>query len=135
MLFKLFLKQCLCYRAFLYRPSYSLLIQIPESMLLSPGLEFIGQSLAYLLLPCVIIFGSLTVLCDFLALPIPRWALVIGTLFSRLAYLRLKPSLENRKNAKNAKAFGAVLPPHIHDGQLEAINKVMENFKSGYPGL
>lgn len=103
-------------------------------MTISPGLDFIGRSLAHLLFPCIVAYGMLTVICDLLALTAPSWVLVFLSLVPRLLYFLLKPFLNDRNNSRDAKAHGAVLPPHIGVNSVEASKQFIENFKSGYPG-
>jgi len=101
-------------------------------MISSPGLQYIARSLPHLLLPCVIGYGTLTVISDVLAIPVPRWALLSLVAGLRLAHLYLRPFLINRKNARYAKAYGAVLPPQIDVGPFEVPKQLIENGKNGY---
>ncbi|KAF9444176.1 cytochrome P450 monooxygenase pc-3 [Macrolepiota fuliginosa MF-IS2] len=102
-------------------------------MVVSPGFDFVGRTLARLVLPCVVAYGTLTVICDLLASTAPQWALVLFSVAPRLLYFFLGPLLEDHRNSRDAKARSAVLPPHIDVKPLEASRRVIENFKSGYP--
>ncbi|KAF9445059.1 cytochrome P450 monooxygenase pc-3 [Macrolepiota fuliginosa MF-IS2] len=102
-------------------------------MIVSPGLDFIGRAVAQLVLPCIIAYGTLTVACNLLTLEAPRWALVLFSVIPRLLYFFLGPSLEDRRNSRDAKAHGAALPPHIDVKPFETSRRIIENFKAGYP--
>ncbi|KAF5354751.1 hypothetical protein D9756_005648 [Leucocoprinus leucothites] len=100
---------------------------------ISPGVRFIGHSLAQFLLPCLIAFGSLTVITDRLAVSLPKPILVLLSAAPRLLYLFVKPSIDNRRNSKTARTLGASLPPHIDIKSADVTRRAVENFKTGYP--
>ncbi len=103
-------------------------------MVVSPGFEFIIRSVGRLLLPSVLVYGTLTAIRGVLAISAPQWALVTLATISCLIYLFLKPFFNDRKNARDAKSRGAILPPRIDVKTLEVPKKVIENFRNGYTG-
>ncbi len=103
-------------------------------MVFSPGVQFVARSLPQLVIPCVIGYGTLIVISDVLAISVPRWALLSFVVVSRGAHLFLKPFLNNRRNARDAKAHGAVLPPQIDVSPFEVPKKIIENSQNGYIG-
>lgn len=103
-------------------------------MAVSPGVEFLIRSFLHLFLPSFLIYGTFTATCCVLAISAPQWALIILTVISRLVLLFLIPHLDDRKNARIAKAHGAILPPLIDVKTLEVPKKVVENFRNGYIG-
>ncbi|KAF7782846.1 hypothetical protein Agabi119p4_2222 [Agaricus bisporus var. burnettii] len=98
----------------------------------SPGIEFIARTLARCLVVCVVGFGALLILCDFLGISVPLWVLASCSFIPYIAQLTLKPSLEARKNAREAEAQGAILPPNVEESAVEIYNSLAESVKSGY---
>jgi hypothetical protein len=66
----------------------------------------------------------LVVVTDWLAFPIPQWVLLTLSVTPRLVYLFVKPSIDNGRNSRAAKAHGAVLPPHIDVNSIEVPKKL-----------
>ncbi|TFK35037.1 cytochrome P450 monooxygenase pc-3 [Crucibulum laeve] len=106
-------------------------------MSLPPGLLYLFHNLPSVLLPPSLVFISHKIGQSHLDIVLPIWAVVVAAFLSLPFALFFKVSYANFKNARDAEAHGAVLPPQVYDpipGSVSLLMMALENFKTGYPG-
>lgn len=102
-----------------------------STMAISPGIHFIGRTLAHVFLSCLVTWAILFSISDRLgSISKPSLFLLSITLYL-LGVFVAKPLVDDHRNSRMAKALGATLPPRVDRGVLK---KSRENFETGYPG-
>ncbi|KAJ3576023.1 hypothetical protein NP233_g712 [Leucocoprinus birnbaumii] len=103
-------------------------------MSIPPGVDFIARSVLDFLLPCVPVYPSLALAnTHLLDSSLPKWALAVSSLALRIAYIILKPWVNEYQDEKVARAHGAILVPHIKEDHLKLVKSLVHDLDDGYP--
>lgn len=100
-------------------------------MAISPGIHFIGRTLAHVFLSCLVTWAILFSISDRLGSISKSSLFLLSITLYLLGVFVAKPLVDDHRNSRMAKALGATLPPRVDRGVLK---KSIENFETGYPG-
>ena len=100
-------------------------------MTISPGIHFIGRTLAHAFLPCLVTYAILFSISDRLGTISKSSLFLLSITLYLLGVFVAKPLVDDQRNSKTAKALGAVLPPRV---DREVLKKSRKSFETDYPG-
>jgi len=103
-------------------------------MAISPGIHFIGRSLAHVFLSCLVTFAILFSISDQLGIISKSSLFLLNIALYLLGVFVAKPLVDDYRSSRTAKALGAKLPPRINLGAVKVLKKIRESFETGYPG-
>ena len=100
-------------------------------MTISPGIHFIGRTLAHAFLPCLVTYAILFSISDRLGTISKSSLFLLSITLYLLGIFVAKPLVDGHRKSRMAKALGAELPPRV---DREVSKKSRENFETSYPG-
>ena len=108
------------------------------SEVVPPGVPFVLRGLMVLSIPPFALLSAYKLLSSFFTFALPLWALVLACLFSIPAALAIFVWIRDWKQARDAAARGAILPPSWQGklpANLDIMAKLAGATKTGYPGM
>ena len=105
-------------------------------MEISPGIHFVTQTLARVLLSCLVTFAILFSISNRLGIICVSKSLLffLSITLYLVCIFFVKPLVDDHRNSRTAKALGAKLSPRIGLGLVEVLKTTRDNFETGYPG-
>jgi len=112
-------------------PTFSAL-KAPSTMHIPPGIAFLARSLPHFFGPFVVTYFGLRLADTHLGVATPSWLSILLSLVSRPIIFILDRKTRSYRNARNAAALGATLPPRFEGSPLDAGKQIRDSFVHGY---